>query len=48
MNSLTKDLESRVSAARKVKGSKEVEKGSITNVTVEGKDKTNTMWYVKK
>lgn len=27
---------------------KEVEKGSITNVTAEGKDNTNIMWYVKK
>ena len=27
---------------------KEVQKGSITNVTVEGKDRTNIMWYVKK
>lgn len=27
---------------------REVEKGAVTNVTIEGKDSSNTMWYVKK
>lgn len=27
---------------------KEVEKGAITNVTAAGKDRANTMWYVRK